>query len=286
MTTLTQTTGDFSLRLDALGFRRLRRLPVFRRGELYVAPGRDFWTISARAQDQSSLFANQIGKRGLWKLVGRPDGGVGWEFHLPARLFAGCEQFGREQNAYEEQIDDDQDLLSACLEWAEATLDGEIHSGWRPPEKKLLEEWLGTDRLTVQAGPLVRQGMVFCDERRLAVRFALVHQASPLLSPARRSWLDQTLTEAHNRWRMARVGYGGAGSHAVDAPAVSVEIDITGAPRGAQECLMKTGVDGLRWVVSWLLWPVGFLSDPSVTCSAWEIPPARAFGPQKGEGHA
>jgi hypothetical protein len=272
-------SGDLSARLDALGFCRLKGLPVYRRGELDVAPGRDFWTISARALSDRKQLIGQIGKRGLWKLVRRAAGGLAWEFHLPAMMLA---QSG--------SWDDEQDLLALCLDWAEATLDGEVHSAWRPPSKKQLDEWLGKDRLTVQNGPLMRQAMVLCDERRLAVRFPLAPQASPQLSATRRLWLDHVLREAQDRWRMARVGYGssapGEASLGDMSPAVCAEIDLTGAPEGALECLLKTGVDGLRWVVSWLLWPVGFLSDPGVTSSAWEIPPARAFGPQKGEGHA
>jgi hypothetical protein len=127
------------------------------------------------------------------------------------------------------------------------------------------------------------------DRRRLAVRFPLVYQTSGQLSAARRSWLQATLAEAQNRWMMARVGYRSADSDQA-MPAICAELDLTGAPEAALECLLKTGVDGLRWVVSWLLWPVGFLSDPSVACSVWEIPPERAFGPnrdvRKGESHA
>lgn len=297
---------DTDSRLEDLGFRRIRRLEVYRRGELYVSPGDDFWTVLVRASASAPLLSGRGGQFGLWKLVERGKG-KGWEFHLPASLCVGggssaradsdndndkvnyndngVEQAGR----WDEEADDasgEDGLLRACLEWAESSLDGEVRSGWRPPEKTTLEQWLGKDSLTVQAGPLVRQGMVLREERRLAVRFPLVYQASGQLSPARRQWLDQTLRAAQNRWRMARVVYGDSAEGASPSPAVSVEIDFTGAPKAALECLLKTGVDGLRWAVSWLLWPVGFMSDPSVTCSAWEIPPDRAFGPRKGGSHA
>ena len=266
-------------RLPSLGFRQVGRSRFQRRG-LTVAPGRDFWTISAPAAGERSCLEGQLGRLGLWKLVGQEGGELAWEFHLPSSLAQMASDY--------EQPDDN--LLDACLAWAEATFVGELHSAWRPPSMNQLEKWLGKDRLTVQAGPIVRQALVLCEGRRMAVRFPLVHQASGQLSAARRQWRHAVLAEAQNRWMMARVGYRDGRLAEQAMPAIGVELDLTGAPEAAIECLLKTGVDGLRWAVSWLLWPVGFLSDPSVTCSVWEIPPERAFGPegnvQKGGTHA
>lgn len=275
-------------RLEAIGFCPSGARRYERRG-LTVSPGRDFWTISAPAKSDEKLLEGQLGKPGLWKLVdrhsGRGDDEPGWEFHLPAAIVNSSDLL--ENPADESGADGD--MLAACLTWAETSFAEEVNSAWLPPTTAQLEKWIGKDRLTVQAGPIVRQAVVVNDRRRLAVRFPLVYQTSGQLSAARRSWLQATLAEAQNRWMMARVGYRSADSDQA-MPAICAELDLTGAPEAALECLLKTGVDGLRWVVSWLLWPVGFLSDPSVACSVWEIPPERAFGPnrdvRKGESHA
>jgi hypothetical protein len=160
--------------------------------------------------------------------------------------------------------------MRACVQWALATESGEAPAGWQPPPREEIESWVPADRLTVQAGPLVRQGQLVCAPERLALRFALVHSIPAGLPEARREWLEEALAEAQDRWRLVRVGL------TADGAAALAEVDFTGCPRAALEVLFPTGLDALRWVVAGLVNVADFLADAGASCRALEVRRARA----------
>jgi len=160
--------------------------------------------------------------------------------------------------------------LEACLRWAEATARGELPAGWQSPPREQLESWIPHGGLVLQSGPLLKQGSLVRAPDRLALCFTIVNELSEDLSTARRRRLADVLRESSDRWRMVRVGLEGS----ADRPAVKAEIDLSGAPHPVLEDLFRAGLDALRLVVSWFLWPATFLADGRVACRAWEMPKA------------
>lgn len=266
-----QSPQAYSTSLEALGFRRSRNRSSYRRNGLSIAP-RDGWlTARAKAEKGGDPLWGQLGKPGLWKMVAKEARkGFRREFHLPLGVLAGPPIRTDDAQAQRSR-------LEACLEWITATAGGELPDGWECPPREEIESWIPHQGLTLRSGPFVRQGSLILAPDRLAISFPIVNELSDEISEIRRNWLREVLSDGQNRWRMVRVGFSGTAGR----PAVGAEVDLSGAPGPVLEDLFRAGLDALRWVVSWLIWPVGLLADARVSCRVWEAPRAGA-SPQKG----
>lgn len=260
-----QSPRDVQTAVEAAGFCRGPRGSGYRRGGVRVAFDRHWMTVRAKAGPEAEMLWGQLGRPGLWKMVvPRQPKRPRREFHLPlAAIEAG--------DAWDDDRDEADDPLRACLDWAAATVEGDVPDGWTSPPREQVEAWIPRRGLVIQSGPLLCQGSLIHEPRRLALSFALAGKLSDEISPARRDWLGRVLVDARNRWRMVRVAVEGEPQR----PEVRAEVDLTGAPHGVLEALVPIGLDAVRWVVVWSLWSVAFLSDARVTCRAWEAAPRK-----------
>src|SRR5262249_50747243 len=93
----------------------------------------------------------QLGRPGLWKLVGGIGGGpVQRVFELPPLALTDDDELA-------EVGGDATSLRQACLDWALQTAQGEPPDHWRPPSREEVEAWLAPGALTIRAGAHVRQ---------------------------------------------------------------------------------------------------------------------------------
>jgi len=264
MATTMQSPYDVRTAGEAAGFGRGRRESTSRHRGLHVAFDRRWVTVRAKAAPKADPEAQMpwgpLGKPGLWKtVVAEKAGRARREFHLPLAAL-------EDADAWPDDRQEADDPLRACLDWAAATVEGVVPDGWTSPPRGQVEAWIPSGGLVVRSGPLLCQGSLLHEPRRLALSFRLVGELSAEITPARRAWLGCVLADAQSRWRMVRIGMEGA----PDRPEVRAEVDWTGAPHGVLEALVPIGLDALRWVVAWSLWSVTFLSDARVTCRAWE----------------
>lgn len=256
--------GRLHAQLAGAGFTRARPGDEFRcNGALLRVEGGWSTVRSAQPAPAADPLQGQLGKPGLWKWArDAGDAGPVRVFDLPP-LAAGPD------------AEDEGAPLAACLEWAVATSHGRTPEGWRPPARSEVDGWARPAALTVQAGALVRQATVVHAPGRLALTCPVLTRVPESLPPARRAWLRELLTDAQDRWRMVRLGFGGEPS----APAVLAEVDLSGCPPEVAECLFGAGLTALRWVVEWLARPADFLADAARPSRALEVFPARAEAP-------
>jgi hypothetical protein len=196
---------------------------------------------------------------GLWKrLPGDVPGSVRLGFDLPLSAVHSQPEDGLGEGP--------NDLMAECLEWAEATLGGEVPATWELPDRAEVESWIGKGRLTVHAGAFVRQGSLILADGRLALRIPIVTADLDRVSAARRSQLVSLLEDAQARWRLVRL----RADLGADFAKVVAEVDLTGAPAGVLPGMVACGLDGLRWVALWLMVSAGLLADASVSCRSWD----------------
>lgn len=265
MATATERQRDrLQSQLANLGFTRSRRGEGYRHNGVAFNPEGSWSTLySTESLVDVDPLCGLLHQPGAWKYVVGRDGTVRKTFDVPTSVLDlqdDDEELG--------DVEDAETPLEGCLKWAMATDRSEIPSGWKGPERADLDTWMSPQALTIQCGPVVRQGMVVSGVDRLAIRFPIVQSLPPGLSENRLVWLRAVLIEGQNRWRMVRIGLSDQGAEA--------EIDLTGAPQVILEPLFKTSLDALRWVVEWLVVSAAFLADPAVTCRAWEVCPSRA----------
>jgi hypothetical protein len=246
--------------LVALGFRR-RETGAYRRNGTLFTPGRGWITIEESPESANDdPLTGQLGRPGLWKCI-RSAGGVRRLFELPETALAAPEP---------ESDEEPRSPLRACVEWALATAGGSLSDGWQPPPYAEVESWIPIGRLTLQLGPLLRQGELIHAPNRLALRFPIVSAIPVALPEARRAWLRELLADAQERWRLVRVGL------TADETAALAEVDLSCCPHAVLEGLFRTGLDALRWVVEWLVKSADFLADADAACRAVEVCPVRA----------
>jgi hypothetical protein len=253
--------GDLRRGLEDLGFHAAGGYLV--RGALAAQVDGNWCNFTAGGKGTAARGEALFGAPGLWKPVSRPEAARPLrEFHLPLAVFQDLED-------REERLE----LLGRALRWVEASAAGAVPDGWSPPARELIEAWAPPQRLTVQAGPFVVQGKILIGDHRLAFRIPVLPSQPGAYSAARRQWLLEVLAAGQERWRLARLEWEPAG----DALGVWCEVDLSGAPAEALECITRTGIDALRWLVGWLLVPVSFLGDPELHCELWEVHPERAW---------
>jgi hypothetical protein len=257
MTTAARTRNDpLEATLKQLGFTHSRHGDGHRlNGVLFTQESK--WAVlqAVEPSPQDDPLRGQLGKPGLWKQA-PVEGRSVRVFDLPLAACSG-------------RHGDDEDTavspLEACLRWALMTLDGKLPVGWQTPARDEVEGLIPQGGLTVQVGPFVRQGTLIHRPDRLAVSFPLLPRVSENLSANRMSWLRELLGDGQ-RCRMVRLGMTGGPTDL----AVYAEVDLSGAPPGSVECLFKTGLDCLRWVVHELVGSAAFLADSSLVCRSLE----------------
>jgi hypothetical protein len=201
-----------------------------------------------------------LGRPGLWKHIAEGQAGCR-VFEFPASAVA-------TEEAVEDQDETAPLTPEAFLAWALTSAKDGIVLGWQPPSRQLVESWMSPGELTVQAGPLVRQGELILRPDRWAVRFLILPAVPPDLPFERRDWLRAVLSDAQTLWRLVRLGFVSEGENL----AVAAEVDLTGSP--ASEHLFLAGVHGVRHVVATLAETVEMLADASVASQTLKLPPS------------
>jgi hypothetical protein len=259
-------SAPLAQRLAALGFVA---------GANEVLRHRERRDLTARLTDRWLLLhaggpasVGALGACGPWRSV-RDDrvGGVACELPLRACLRGAADGEG--------------DPLPACLAWARgALLNGDALGGWRAPPAEDLAGWSGDPRLTVRAGALLAQGGLLREDQRVALRFPLIARVPETLPRPRRAWLAALLTDARQRWRLARIGV------VRSRRAVAAEVDLTGAPHAALDDLLAASLAALTNLVEWVLPPLGVILDPSVRSRTLDRSPSRALPAERETRHA
>jgi hypothetical protein len=244
-----------------MGFRAAGNTSVFRRNGLSVWLQRRWLVAKSVVAADTDPLHGQLGCAGLWKIAADGDK-LSREFHLPISCL-----FAEQEGIPDDDCDEGGELLQDCLEWIVGTAAGELPSGWQCPSRDEIESWLSPGALTIESGPLVRQGLLRCEVNCLRLRFPVASLAArEQISPARRMCLNDLLLDAQSRWRMVRIGTTGASGQET----VVTEVDLSGAPLTALRCLLKTGLDAIRWVTSSLVWSTALLADARIECGAVE----------------
>lgn len=216
----------------------------------------DGW-LTMHAAVSGDPLAGQLGLPGLWRIVsGRIGQATQRVFELPPLA-----DFDEEDELTAE------DVLAECKAWALSTAMGRIADGWQPPPRAEVESWIPSGGLSLRAETEARQIGLIHEANRLALVCPILPRIPAELSPKRREWLQALLTDGQDRWRMVRIGL-------TETSAIT-EVDFSGVPPAIGECVFRTGLGALRWVVAWLVESAAFLAEPSVTCSALEVCPAR-----------
>ena len=253
--------------LEAAGFTRPRRGNTYRNNGMgFEAAGRWACVHGVRRTRPGDLLSGQLGAPALWKRVA--DGSRARRvFDLPLHSLRGTEAL--------DLLDDGEDAarppLQAALAWALDTAHGAVPAGWRAPARAEVAALVPARALTVRCGRFARQGELDVGPGRLAVRFPILPRVPDDLPGPRARWLRRLLLDAHNRWRLVRVGF----ARQAGAVSAQAEVDLSGAPHAALEGLLDAALAALRHVVSWAVAPASFLVDTSTDCRALDARPAR-----------
>ncbi len=258
---------------ERLGFRKTNDGISYRQNGMLLTPKRRWCVLETAPSANCDLLATEWNRPGLWKLVSaKPYGAVLREFHLPIQVLLIDE-------AITDPDPNGKTVIDALMEWAVATSRGTLPDGWSPPSREDIESWIPAGGLTVQDGPIIRQGSLVHAANRLAIRFPIVPSISPNLSDSRLDLLRDVLIDGQSRWRMVRLGFTSpAGRQAIEA-----EVDLTGAPLEVLQPIFKISLDALRWVVRWIVWSAALLADARVESRVWEGYQS-GRGPRKGDG--
>jgi hypothetical protein len=269
MKTLRRTPAAWQAALGDLGFRRSADGSTFRQNGMAVLPQGKWLTATARASQGEDPLTGQLGRPGLWKMV-TDSGSARREFHLPLAVLRG-------EHLPDGEDQESVDPLEACLAWAMATERDDLPAGWECPPREQVEAWVPEGGLTLQSGPIVRQGTLLCQPDRLALRMSIVGEVSGEVSAARRAWLRAVLVDGQDRWRLVRVGEEGAPGR----PSIVAEVDLSGAPWVVLHGLFQISLEALRWTSAWLVQSASLLADARVGCRIWETGPERVSSTRK-----
>lgn len=267
---MTQTIANIGFRREwheafkELGFRAAPRGAGFRHNGLSVKPDSGWLTATAATSGGGDALAGQLDKPGLWKQIGEGKA-ARRQFDLRLAAIGSAATLG-------EDGQEAADPLESCIAWAAATALEDLPAGWECPPREEVESWIPAEGLTLRCGELVRQGTLVCQPDRLALRMPLVNEIPVDLPEARGEWLRAVLLDAHNRWRMVRIGIQGP----AERRSVVAEVDLSGVPAAVAEAFVKAGLDALRWVVSWLVRSAGLVADARIALRLCEIGPERA----------
>jgi hypothetical protein len=214
-------------------------------------------------------LVRDLGRPGLWKHIGEGQAGRR-VFEFPATAVCPDDEAEWSDEPTPARLD-------AFLAWALASEKDGVAPGWQPPARALVESWLMPGALTVQAGPIVRQGELILTPDRWAVRFLILPVVPADLPFVRRDWLRAVLSDAQTLWRLVRLGFASEGENL----AVACEVDFTGAP--VSENLFLAGVHGVRHVVGTLAETVELLSDATIASQALKLAPSSNPQPERSQ---
>jgi hypothetical protein len=281
------STDRLGAGLVGLGFAPISppgRAVGLQRGEMRLRIDRPWVTLELPlvAGDSDDPLGGWMGRPGLWKYVRTPRGAVK-RFELPLDAWLGAAN-SPDPTDEAHEADGDSGGLRAILDWALATADGRVPSGWLSQSAAALPP----NELILRHDRFICRGELVNDGRRLALRMPILRRfgGPGPLAQSRAAWLEELLIDAQDRCPMVRFGLDGA-----DA-AVQAVVDLTGCPgaparrRGGSggeliETMMTTGRDALCWSVRWLVNSVDFLADPDVVSEALAAQPARGSSPSK-----
>ncbi len=210
---------------------------------------------------QSDPGSSDLGRRGLWKTIQRAG--------RPIRLFelSWSTPSGNGDGDGAGASDEDVAAAEDCVRWALETLHGDVPPGWVAPPAASLETMTTPDALTLRVGGLVRRGAWTLSHDRLALRFPLVTPIPADLPPTRRQWLERVAREAHEHFRLVRIGFSPNQAPA----ALMAEIDLTGAPAAVCDQMILASLDSLKWAAGWLIETADFLADAALVSDALAI---------------
>jgi hypothetical protein len=265
----TRPFEDDSQLFERHGFRSVSK-GVYRHNGLALQRTPRWLVFTSPAADSIDPLRDLHGSAGLWKFANTQwSGQFGREFHLPANVLKGDVPF---------DLQLERDPYAECFEWARATLHGHVPAAWSPPSNEQLAPLVAGGGLTLQAGPIIRQGTLVCRPDRLAIIFPIVTSVPAELSAVRRELLKELGIDAQNRWRMVRIGW----RDAYEERGLEAEVDLTGAPHSVLTELIVVAMDALRWVVRWSVNSAALLTDASVDCRAWQCCASGCY-PRKGD---
>jgi len=235
-------TRKMSIALEAAGFKTRGRATTWTRGRALQLAHRGSWLELKRVRAHSRGGEAACG---LWKNVN------GHELcDLPPCVIG-------------------EGPLEAALDWALASLDGSLPADWKAPTAAELASWVSPAALVVRSGTFLARGAVERSAERLALVFELgappaagVVDQPP--SAARRRWIEATLADAQERWRLVCFRL------APNASSARAEIDLSGVPPQISEQLVRASLSALAWVVAWMLPTLSFLFDPNAESRALE----------------
>jgi hypothetical protein len=208
----------------------------------------DWAIVSRELRDGESGAAaeslHHLGRPGLWKLI------TGarvprWVFEVPLCV---VDEIGAEE------ADEDGDVRFAGLRKlvaaAVATMDGVASPDWPAPPAQQIARVIAPDMLAVQCAEVACQGRIVRSDHRLSVEFPIVTNIPADLSASRVQKLHALLGEAHNKWRLVRVGLR-EDANANGARSAVAEADLTGIPPAAIDSLLRYSADASRHLVRW-----------------------------------
>jgi len=245
---------QFEEALGELGF--VREGGAYRLDRIRLTADGHWLTLETEGAGGSNDPLDCSGLVGLWKPAGEGDG-LRRRFELPFSAIGG----GRPGPSGETGSD-----LAEAVQWALATVDGDVPSGWAPPSPRQPHLIDGDLVITAEQGRLVRRGRASLGPDKLVLRVPIVARAAADLDEARRAWLRELLVDAQGRWRMVRIHM---------SEGVTAEIDLTGAPHQLVETLVEAGRAILRGVGQWLVGPADLIADDSIVSKALQIRPSR-----------
>ena len=157
-----------------------------------------------------------------------------------------------------QQLEDSEHPCAALVEWAEATVVGSSPTGWTPPPRADVEDWIEPARRSVRAGAQVAELSLVVDPLRFALEISPLVRLPADLPQARTAWLEELCHHAQECWRMVRFG--------VDEAAASVraEVDLTGAPSERARPLVELGLAALTCSAAWALPSFSLVANPAV----------------------
>jgi hypothetical protein len=147
---------------------------------------------------------------------------------------------------------------AALVRWAEATMDGSPPSGWEPPLREEVEDWIPPARRSVRSGAEVAPIDLVVGPGRFALVISALVRIPAELAPARAAWLQEICRDAQERWRMVRFGIDEA------AASVRAEVDLTGAPTDRARPLAELGLAALTCSAEWALPALSLAAKPAL----------------------
>lgn len=228
----------------------------WRRGDLAFRDARG-WLVFTSPWPSTADPLHSLGAFGLWKPVR--------DEQQMRRMFAVRQSWMADDDFC--PADEDRSSYDCLVDWASATAEGTLPSGWVVADRTSVDACLGKTRLTLVHRGFTRQLQILHAADRLTLRLPILPAVPANLPEARRRWLRTLLLDAQNTHQLFRLGFIQEGAQT----SVIAEIDLTGVPSMLLEPLLSKSCDALRWVVAWLVESADFLAQADVASRALEL---------------